>query len=227
MNNTVNVANVIDKIFLDKVFQFFLSIYDTTLDCVSSEFDDSYCENAVLYRRTYNALPSFSELNSDFIFPPKANNKPILFLPSKNIYFRFLTKPLATWKREKDRYQKNVGELFSVSSNFNYSLFDDENVNTLNPFFAFIWCETSQTDSNEIYVRVKIVDDKWATISEYSSDEIHTLRPMEADFWSDLDEPVEIDVSEIEISSPTKEIEVIEPKIYSEGKEKANGTKLD
>ena len=72
---------------------------------------------------------------------------------------------------------------------------------------------------------VKIVDQYWNTIAEWSSDEIATLRPIEQDFWSDLDDAVEIDIEEIKTSAPSVGIEIDEPKIYSEEKDKKNGTK--
>jgi hypothetical protein len=45
------------------------------------------------------------------------------------------------------------------------------------------------------------------------------------DFWSDLDDAVEIDIEEIKTSAPSVGIEIYEPKIYSEEQDKKNGTK--
>ncbi|MFW2178293.1 MULTISPECIES: hypothetical protein [unclassified Moraxella] len=230
MSKKVNISNVIEKKHLEKIVNFFLNIYDDTIDSNSSEFDDNYTENAVLYRRTYNALPKFTEENKEFIFPPKSNNKPILLLANQNIYFRFLTKSLSLWKNEKDRYSQSVVELFNIEEDvsFNYSFFDEENdINASNLLFAFMWCEISQTDTQEKYVRIQITDKFWNVVSEWSSDEIATLRPVEADFWSDLDEAVEININDIEISAPSKEISVNKPQVYSESKDKHNGTKSD
>lgn len=227
MSQSKNISHIIEKKSLEKVAKFFLKIYDSTIDSNSSELDDNYTENGVLYRRTYNALPNFTELNNEFIFPVKANNKPIISLTDGSIHLRFLTKSLPLWKREKDRYRRSPIELFNIDENVSHSyfLFEEDNSKPSESLFGFIWCEVSATEVQDIYVIVKIVDQYWNAIAEWSSDEIATLRPIEQDFWSDLDDAVEIDIEEIKTSAPSVGIEIDEPKIYSEEQDKKNGTK--
>lgn len=216
------------KDVLNKLASFYSKRYEATEEHTSSEFDNNFTKSCHLYGTTLSARKDFVHQNSEFQLPVKSNNKNIIFLSDNNIYIQFLIKPLNIWKGEKYRYSKNVSELFNIDNLLSptYSLFEDDNVNeTHNPLFLFLWVEKSQTEAGEIYISGKLVDDNWTVMAEWSSDEIATLRPLEPDFWSDLEGAVEIDIAEIEISAPSKEIELDEPEIYSEEKDKKNGTK--